>query len=522
MSNLNLLFQEVARARQDDTRERDAAIAERLLARLFPAQLAFVRDRHRRKAALCPRRAGKSYTVLAYAIWTCLVRPGAKVLILARVRRQVKGVFWRELKKLAEELELGVHFRNMDLECEFDNGSLILLAGADTQEETDKYRGQAFDLVILDEGKSYSARLLDELLNEILEYTLLDRRGTLAIIGTPGAILQGPFYSITSGDLSVIEPRERYRWSSRFFADLDEGERNACSWSVHRWTTKDNVAKPHIWEDLLERQRLHKIPEDDPAWMREARGKWAPDDDALVFKYAGIDDGRCDWVFNPDEEHGLPAGHKWNFVLGLDFGYVDATAFVVGAWSKTYHALVFVHIEKHTAMLPEGIAIRVRELELIYGEFDTRVADSGGLGKTILEALQRTYGIPMTAARKRDKCDHIKLMNSDILAGRVKLDPSSELAEEWRTAQWANEERRKVDPDCDDHASDAALYLWRYVYHHFSRAVDNGPEEGSTEWWKKFEADSEERYRQQLLKERETPWWKALKRNSRSKRSRRF
>lgn len=513
----------MAKARAENTLERDRDIAARLLDRLFPAQLAFVKDPHRRKAALCPRRAGKSYTVLAYALWTCLMRPGAQVLILARVRRQVKGVFWRPLKKLCAELEVDVHFRNMELEAEFSNGSVLLLAGADTQEETDKYRGQAFDLVILDEGKSYSARLLDELLNEILEYTLLDRRGTLAIIGTPGAILQGPFYAITSGDLTVIEPKERYRWSSRFYADvLDSGARNACSWSVHRWTTKDNVAKPHIWEDLLERQKLHNIPEDDPAWMREAKGKWAPDDDALVYKYSSVTDGRCDWEFDPDTPHGLPAGHDWNFVLGLDFGYIDATAFVVGAWSKTYPALIFLHVEKHSMMLPEDIARRVRELEDVYGVFQVRVADSGGLGRTILEALQRTYGIPMVAARKRDKCDHIKLMNSDILAGRVRVDPAGELAEEWRTAQWANEERRKVDPDCDDHASDAALYLWRYVYHHFSREQDLAPEEGTPEWWKQHEREAEERYRQQLLAEKETPWLKKIAGALRSRKSRRY
>lgn len=519
MSNIDLLFQEVAKARDKDTRERDRDIAARLLDRLFPAQLAFVKDPHRRKAALCPRRAGKSYTVLAYALWTCLTKPGAQVLILARVRRQVKGVFWRPLKKLCAELEVDVHFRNMELEAEFGNGSVMLLAGADTQEETDKYRGQFFDLVILDEGKSYSARLLDELLNEILEYTLLDRRGTLAIIGTPGAILQGPFYAITSGDLTVIDPKERYRWSSKRYTA--EG-RNACSWSLHTWTTQDNTAMPHIWEDLLDRQRRHNIPDDDPSWMREAKGKWCPDDDALVYKYASVTDGRCDWTFDRDTPHGLPSGHDWNFVLGLDFGYVDATAFVVGAWAKTYPALIFVHVEKHSMMLPEDIARRVRELEEVYGIFQVRVADSGGLGRTILEALQRTYGIPVVAARKRDKCDHIKLMNSDIVAGRVRVDPAGELAEEWRTAQWATEERRKVDPDCDDHAADAALYLWRYVYHHFAREEEFGPAEGSPEWWKKFEKESEEKYRRQLLEEKHEAWLKKAARRVRSRKSRRY
>jgi hypothetical protein len=515
VSHASILFQEVARERDQDTRQRDAGIADRLLEQLYPVQRAFVKDRCRHKAALCPRRAGKSYTALAYALILCLTRPGAKCLILARVRRQAKGVYWRPLKKLCADFEVKAHFRNMELECELDNGSTILFAGADTQEETDKYRGQDFDLVILDEGKSYSARLLDELITDILDYTLLDRMGTLAIVGTPGAILAGPFYAVTAGDLSVIPKRERWKWTARFAADGEK--QRGHRWSVHTWTTKDNTECPWIWETVLAEKEEHGIPDDDPTFLREGCGKWVPDDDALVFAYTRVQDERCDWAFEGDGPHGLPEGHEWRFVLGLDFGYVDDTAFVVGAWSPTHPSLFFVHAEKHSQMLPEDIAQRVRELEQIYGVFDTRVADSGGLGKTILEALSRTYGIPCIAARKRDKCDHIKLLNSDILAGRVRLDPSGPLAEEWRTAQWADAEHSKVDPACDDHASDAALYLWRYVFHHLAREREVELEEGSPDWWKAREAAEEEKYRQQLVAERETPWWKKLiSRNSAS------
>lgn len=498
------LLSEVASKRQDSTRQRDQDKAALLLDRLFPAQRDFVKDPARRKAALCPRRAGKSYAVMIYALWVALTRPGANILIVARVRRQARGVYWRPLQGLCKEFEIEAQFQSVRMEVDFKNGSLIQLTGADTAEEVDKFRGQGYDLVCIDEGKSYSPDLLKELIKEIIEPALLDRRGKLVMIGTPGPVLSGMFYEITTcqNTKESIKRVGKVRpWWER------ESWRGPFGWSLHKWTSKDNINCPWIWEDAHQWKADQEIPDDDPYWMREYLGQWVPDADALVYAYSRFEDERCD--AEPAEgPHGLPLGHDWRYLLGLDLGYKDDTAFVVAAWSETHDQLHFLHAEKHPSLVVEDIARRAKDLEDEFGGFDIRVADTGGLGTTITESLARTYGVYFEPAKKQDKNDFIKVMNSDMTKGRIKAHPGArKLIEEWATLQWAGSDRKKEDPGCANHAADAALYLWRYAYHHWFREEVRGPERGTHEWWKQKEREDEERFRQQALEQRNTPWW---------------
>ncbi len=501
------LFEELAASKAKDTRASDLRKAEELRARLFQAQRNFVDDPAKRKAALCPRRAGKSFCVLIYALMTALRRARARVLVIARVRRQVKAVYWSDLKRLCEEFEVKAHFRNMELECELPNGSLLLFAGADTAEEIDKYRGTSYDLVCIDEGKSYLSTLLSELIREIIRPTLYDRRGTLAIIGTPGAIPSGPFYAITTGALDSIEPKERGYWTSRRWGD--EGKKG-FAWSSHHWTLKENEGCPHIWEDALAEHIELGIPDDDPSWLRECLGQWVPDESAMVYAYIRVPDKKADWVQDPKGPHGLPEGHEWRYILGMDIGWHDDTAFVVAAWSSTHPVLHFIYEDKQAHLTVEEITNRVKELEKRF-DFDARVADTGGLGKTIVESMSRTYGVHFETARKTEKHDHIKLLNSDLMTGRIKVNPEGYLAEEWRTAQWSGPDRKEVDKDCDDHCSDAALYTWRYAYHHWQREIVVKPAFGTKEWWAEREREEEDSFRDQLQAERDSTWWSKLR-----------
>jgi phage terminase large subunit len=122
------------REQQSNQRQYDLDKAAGLLSKLFLQQRDFVEDKSRQKVALCPRRSGKSYSVLSYALITALRKPGAKIVVIAKVRRQVKGVYWSELKRICAHNEIKAHYRNVELECELANGSTILFTGADTME----------------------------------------------------------------------------------------------------------------------------------------------------------------------------------------------------------------------------------------------------------------------------------------------------------------------------------------------------------------------------------------------------
>lgn len=505
MSRVRHLQQQIAKARQSHNRDADNEKAGLILARAFPAQRDFIEDPSDRKAALCPRQSGKSTAALTYGLYTGLRRPGARILILARVRRQVKGTYWADLKQLCRDFELGASFREIALECELPNGSTIIFGGADTAEEVDKHRGQRYDLIVIDEGKSYSAELMAEMIREVLEPALLAKRGTLALIGTPGSILAGPFWEITTCQRNAAGNHLARPFALR---RSPEWKDIRAPWSLHKWTQQDNAYAPWIWEGSLKIKEAHGYSDDDPAWLREYLGHWVPDENMLVYAYVRVTDDRIHWVpsEDPESRFGLPPAHDWRFVLGMDLGYHDDTSFVVGAWSDTYPALIYLHAEKHPQLTIDQIAERAKELEDTYGSFDARVADTGGLGKTVVASLASLYGIAFEAAKKSEKVDHIKLVNSDMLTGRIQVPRHSPLVEEWRTAQWEDGRKSVVDPNCDDHASDAALYIWRYCYHHWSRAPELEATPGSTEWWRQKQRDEELAYEQELLNAQRSPY----------------
>lgn len=515
MSKAAWILHEQLRKRDNDTRTRDVEKADLLLDRLFLQQREFVLDPSRFKAALCPRRSGKSFAVLVYALNVALRRPGAKVLVLARVRRQVRGVFWQPLKQLCSEAELDVKYRNVMLEVEFANNSFIQFAGADTAEEIDKYRGQGYDLVVLDEAKSYSAALLQELLEEVIAPALTDRLGTLAMIGTPGCIPQGLFWAVTTMQTEYRAPgreaAERLR--IRPWRDRKAWGRKKYSWSFHQWSAKDNIHCPWIWQDMLRIKDEREYADDHPVWLREYCGQWIPDHDSLVYAYlkareqhevATQLEGKGSW--------GLPEEHQWYLILGLDFGYTDASAFVVAAWSPTHRNLIAIHAERHSKLVVEEIADKIRQLERHFGGFSARIADVGGLGKGYIESLRRTYGIHCEAANKQDKCGFVKLLNSDLLTGRILVSEGGawQLLDEWETLQWRDAEHKVEDPNCDNHCSDAFLYLYKYAHHHWSvdRIVE--PVEGSREWWEEFKRKEREAAYAEA-KARKEPWLTKLR-----------
>ena len=451
--------------------------------------------------------------MLIKALVVALSSPDARVVIICRVRKQARGIYWQLLQRLCRDFELGAHFRRLELECELPNGSLIQFSGADTAEEIEKLRGLSFNLAVIDECKSYPDELLVELIDDVLQATTLDQvAGQIVMIGTPGPVIGGMFWAITTAQpcypLREGEEEARPLVVRRWGTDGPED----FEWSLHGWSQRDNVKAPQVWQNALKVKAKRRYTDDNPTWLREFLGIWAADLDALIFSYARITDDRCLWVRDETEgaKFGLPAGHDWRFMLGIDLGWHDDSAFVVAAWAETFGKLVYVHTEKHPHLNIEEIADKCRELEQLFGFFDVRIVDTGGLGKTILESLSAVYGIPCEAARKTDKHDHIKLLNADMEEGKIWVDPKSPLAQEWRLAQWEDASRKRVDPNCADHASDAAMYLWRYAHHHFFRRVVAGPEKGTEQWWQEQERREEEAFRDQLKFERETPRWKQM------------
>jgi hypothetical protein len=224
-------------------------------------------------------------------------------------------------------------------------------------------------------------------------------------------------------------------------------------------------SNPYIAEaesEMAAVQREYGWGKDDPTFRREWLGEWCYSSDSLVYAY---DSARNDADMLPDTLD--------QFVIGLDLGFIDSTAVVVlGFHSKGDDGRIWVvEAYKETKLIPSDLA------ELMRGYLDTYdpiavVADTGGLGRSLVEEMRQRYAMPIKAAEKTKKLAFIELLNGDLRSGRLLLEvqAAQPLAEELRLIQWDPESRLpgrrwKISQACDDHLADALLYAWREAKH---------------------------------------------------------
>ena len=415
----------------------------------FPHQTSFVADPAKLKAALCTRRAGKSYGAGSYLLKEAWENPGCTCLYIALTRQSAKNILWKDvLKTINRKLALGCKFNETELSCTLPNGSVIYLLGVDaTEEEREKLLGQKYRLVVIDEAASYTINL-EELVYGTLKPAVADYRGTICLIGTPGNLKRGLFFDITNG--------------------------KRAGWSLHRWSAFEN---PHIRDNWLaeiaELKAASPLIEETPLFQQHYLGRWVVDDSKLVYRYQP---GRNDFANLPELP---PSG--WHYLLGIDLGYTDATAFVVGAYHDQSRVLYLVEALEETGLDISAVAARIKDYQARYS-LDTLVVD--GANKQAVEEMRRRHGLPLEAADKRGKADFIEQMNAEFIQGRIVLGPScvwnrqsqpgapGSLQEEYLGLIW--DERalargeRKEHPNAPNHGADASLYLWKRAYQYLS------------------------------------------------------
>ena len=432
---------------------------ERILGHLFAEQRALCLDKERFKVARCGRRAGKTTAVAANLARKALNHPGALLGYIAPTRKQAKQLLWKELKRLSRHYQLTIEFNETDLEARVSNGSVIMLAGADKVDSIEKFRGLAFLEVVLDESASFK-RHIEDLVEEVLKPTLEDYDGSITLIGSPGKALVGLFFRASTSD-SV--------------------------WSRHHWTVLDNRhfprwAKRRDWRKraaswLEQMRKREQWGEDDPTYLREWLGKWVRDDSTLVY------------VYDPKKNASasLPRGHSWSYVLGVDLGFDDDTAFVVEAFTDDLPAAYIVHAEKRSGMDVEDVAERARELEEKFGGFRSRVIDTGGLGKMVATTLVRKKKIFFKPAEKTHKQAFQADLNADLRKSRIKVLPAAApIVGEWEQLQ--KDETGAEDDRFPNHCADAGLYAHRECRHYLWKPRERKPAHGTTEYWKAEEA----------------------------------
>lgn len=466
------LAAEVVRELQARTRGSSSLIED-----TFPKQRAFVGSTAKMRAALCTRRAGKTTGGCVFLVDGALRWPGTSSLYMALTRGSAKRAFWTEvLKPFCAKYAIPVDFNESELTASFRNGSHLYLLGADaTKEEREKALGSKLRRVVVDECASFR-NSLHELVYSVLRPALVDLGGELAMIGTPG-VVKNYFHEVTQADVSQ-RPK---------------------GWDVHTWSAEDN---PHIatqWATEIA-ALLEENPRvvDTPWYRMNYLGEWAIDTTKLVYRY---DAERNDIGALPDAE-----SSAWRYSLGVDLGYNDPTAIVVGATRPNDPTLYLVHGEKRPNLIISQVADWIRALRDRYA-IHSMVVDNAS--KQAVEELRQRYALPLEPAEKTGKADAIAMMNSDLITGRVRVvaHACAPLLEEWGGLVWDEKSLPKLEehPGCANHLCDASLYLWRSATNYTARPAPVKHARGSPEEQEAW--DDEEEERAARADRRRVPFW---------------
>jgi hypothetical protein len=466
--------------------------ARGLLEDLFPHQKQCVLDPYTRKSLLTPRRAGKTHTAITYALYTACLNPHSRVPIITLTLKSAKKLYWVPLQNLSDKHGLGIKFNYSENTAYLQNGAAIFLAGAETRADIEKLRGGAYKLVLIDECKSFNTDVFNELIYEILNPATNDTSGTILIIGTPGSLLDGPFYEATC---PALTDEDENLITRDFYTPEQIWEQNddiLPRWNRHHWTVAENIYAPHTWQNALDDKKRNRWPDDHPIWVRESLGQWVSAAETQVYALhsivgnsGGPANAICCWnreYGDAYDRHGLPLEHHWNYVMGLDLGYEDDFALIVVAYSPTTDTMYQVHEFKAPHLtIPAAAEVIQRVIERFNHRIESFVADTGGLGKALVESMNEMYGFWIEAAEKTQKFDFIELLNSDLYAGKLRIEAGSDLYAEMMALQFDLGGRskqqavrlRKLRENSrqSNHLCDAMLYTWRYCQHHFSREL---------------------------------------------------
>lgn len=433
-----------------------------------PKQAAFVADPAKRKTALCGRRGGKTTAIAGWLYGGMVERPGSKQVYIGLSRGLARQILWDGIMlKMAKDYSLPLRETSRDghIIIQHPNGSSLWIAGCDDKREIEKFRGQAYYRVCIDEAQGFPDDVLQPLVEDALEPALADHEGQIALTGTPSPIDVGYFHGATTGLLPG--------WSHD-----------------HHWDVCDNPLFAGRAEQLLEETRARNgWDESHPTYQREWKGRWVHDASALVYPFDTNVNG---WEPTTDAFYGLNPNAEWSFGLGVDLGYSEGTktlAFTLAAAQRGTGNGYILRSYLKERMYPGRLATYCRDLrEKVNKETGCGlriVVDEGGLGGGWTEQMQM-LGVACEAAEKSDKRAYQDYVGGLVVSGQLKAHTSActDLLAEARKLPF-DPETGKEDDRFRRHCCDSMLYIVRALFPKpLAEAHGPIPEVGTPGWHK--------------------------------------
>ena len=176
--------------------------------RLTKAQQTISDSESRFRSASCGRRFGKSFLAINEVAKFARL-PNQNICIVAPTYRQVKQVFWNELKERLIGINWIQRVNESDLCITLINNSRIYLRSADNY---DSLRGMKYNFIVMDE----CADINPEAWFSVLRPTLSDTQGDALFIGSPKG--RNWFYDLW------VNAKNSDEWESFQFTTLDGGQ----------------------------------------------------------------------------------------------------------------------------------------------------------------------------------------------------------------------------------------------------------------------------------------------------------
>jgi hypothetical protein len=385
------------------------ALCEEVLRRLEPVsadlgyfdrQQEVANDRSELKALLCGRRGGKTEFLARWLYEGLLLWPGENHVYVVLRKNQARRIMKRMLERLNRQLKLGLTFTEKDqqLFCVHPNGGTIWLTGCDDALEAEKFRGDRYGRVVIDEAGSFG-QYLQMLVEESIEPALADLNGQLIVAGSPGLVPRGYFWAITTGDDSEIRQWPTYAWTC-----LDNPHIDAS-----KFIATNEAGRPVPGPRLVERG----WSAEHPTFRREWLGLWVKDLQEMAFPY--------DAILNHTDS--APEDGDWRHAIVVDLGASEerkSTAFGVFGTRTGMPELYVLETEKRAGMIPSGIAARVQMYRERYPRAQV-IVDEGALGKGYANEMRERHGIPCEAAHKSEKLAYAEMTRGELLSGQLKI-----------------------------------------------------------------------------------------------------
>lgn len=412
-----------------------------------PQQAEFVRDPSKRKTALCGRRGGKTTGIAGWLYGGMVDKPGTRQVYIGLSRGLARQILWDNIMvKMVKEYGLPLRETTRDghLIIQHANGSSLWIAGCNDKREIDKFRGQPFFRVNIDEAQGFPDELLQLLVEDAIEPALGDYDGQIALTGTPSPIDVGYFHGATTG--------------------------TSPGWSHHHhWDVRANPHFAARAEEYLAQVRAnHGWSEDHPTYQREYLGRWVHDASALIYPFTHETNS---WTPAGEEFYGLNPAAEWSFGLGIDLGYSEGAktlAFTLAAAQRATGNGYLLRSYLKDRMYPGKLAAYCQDMRErvrnVTGCHLRIVVDEGGLGGGWTEQME-ALGVTCEAAEKSNKRAYQEYVGGLISTGQLKANypACADLLSEARKLQF-DDDSGKEDERFRRHCCDSMLYIVRALF----------------------------------------------------------